>query len=144
VVAAGPTGEAFYFEGCLVAHDFNTVSSDRFFDGGDFYLFGIIVEDDGAGFDAGRTMCNAGYGTKREFGCLSNSFLFKSVDGELDHGAAGICSTGSSVAFFGGIFTGVFCGSGSVLGVCKRPESEEQCENDNIFHGFYFMEQAAH
>lgn len=125
VVAAGLTGEAFDLKVSFVTHYFKTVFSDRFFNVGDFYLVCIILDHDGAGFDAGRTVVDAGDGTEGDFGRLSNSLLFKSVDSKLDHGATGIGDTGSGVAFVGGIFTRAFSGRGRVLGVCKSPESEE-------------------
>ena len=139
VVAAGLTGEAFDPKVSFVTHYFKTVFSDRFFNVGDFYLACIILDHDCAGFDAGRTVVDAGDGTEGDFGRLSNSLLFKSVDSKLDHGGTGIGDTGSGVAFVGGIFTRAFSDRGRVLGVCKSPESEERCENDNVFHEDYAM-----
>ena len=72
-------------------------------------------------------MVDAGHGTEGDFGGLSNAFLFKSVDSELNHGTAAIGGTGSGVALAGtgGTFARVFFGSGSFLGVRERSESEE-------------------
>lgn len=127
VVAAGLTGETLDLKVSFVTHDFDAVFGDRVFDVGNLHFIGVILDHNGAGLGAGRTMVDAGHGTEGDFGGLSNAFLFKSVDSELNDGAAAIGGTGSGVALAGtgGTFARVFFGSGRFLGVRERSESEE-------------------
>ena len=99
-----------------MAGDFEAVFSDRFFNIGDFHLLGIILDHDGAGFDAGRAMVDASHGAEGEFGGLSNAFLLESVDGELDRGATAIGGAGSGVALTGGTSARAVFGGGRFPG----------------------------
>jgi len=125
VVATGLTGEALDLKVSFVTHNFDAVFSDRFFNIGDFHLLGIILDHDGAGFDTSRTVVDASHGAEGKFGGLSNAFLLESIDGELNRGATAIGGAGSGGALTGGTSARAIFGSGSILSIRERPESEE-------------------
>jgi len=115
VVAARLAGEAFYFEGCLVAGDFDAVFGDSVFNIANFHFIGVILDHDSSGLGAGRAVVDTSHGAKSDFGTLCGALFFKAGDSKPYHKTTAIGGTCSGLAYTG---RAVFSG-GPFLGVCK-------------------------